>query len=42
LQWYVNEQVEEEKNATQILDTLKMAGEKGTALFMLDRQLGGR
>ncbi len=42
LQWFVTEQVEEEKNATQIVDTLKMAGEKGTALFMLDRQLGSR
>lgn len=42
LQWFVTEQVEEEKNATQILDMLKMAGEKGTALFMIDRQLGAR
>jgi ferritin len=42
LQWFVTEQVEEEKIASQILDTLKMAGEKGTALFMLDRQLGAR
>ncbi len=42
LQWFITEQVEEEKNATQILDTMKMAGEKGTALFMLDRQLGSR
>jgi ferritin len=42
LQWFVTEQVEEEKAATQILETLKMAGEKGTALFMVDRQLGAR
>jgi ferritin len=42
LQWYVNEQVEEEKNATQILDLLKVAGEKGQGLIMLDRHLASR
>ncbi|MFN2217006.1 MAG: ferritin [Anaerolineae bacterium] len=42
LQWYVDEQVEEESNATEILDILKMIGDKGQALFMVDRQLGSR
>jgi ferritin len=42
LQWYVTEQVEEEKNATQIIDMLKMGGDKGSALLILDRQLGKR
>nr|MBC7245557.1 ferritin [Chloroflexota bacterium] len=42
LQWFINEQVEEEKNASQIVETLKMAGEKGQALLMLDHQLGER
>ncbi|MGD8902653.1 MAG: ferritin [Anaerolineae bacterium] len=42
LQWFVDEQVEEENSATEILDILKMIGDKGQALFMLDRQLGGR
>jgi ferritin len=42
LQWFISEQVEEEKNATQIVDTLKMTGEKGQALVMLDHQLGRR
>lgn len=42
LQWFVNEQVEEEKNATEILETLKLAGESGNFLFMLDRKLGER
>lgn len=42
LQWFVDEQVEEESSATEILDILKMTGEKGQALFMLDRQLGQR
>jgi ferritin len=42
LQWFIDEQVEEEANATQIVETLKMVGEKGQALVMLDRQLGER
>ena len=42
LQWYVDEQVEEEKTASEILDLLKMAGDKGQALIMLDRQLASR
>jgi len=42
LQWFVGEQVEEENSATEILDVLKMVGDKGQALFMLDRQLGSR
>jgi len=42
LNWYVDEQVEEEKNAQEILDTLAIVGEKGNGLFMLDKQLGGR
>ena len=36
------EQVEEEKNATDILETLKLAGDKGNALVMLDRALAQR
>jgi ferritin len=42
LQWFISEQVEEEKHATQIVETLKMVGEKGQALVMLDHQLGRR
>jgi len=42
LQWFVTEQVEEEASATQILETLKMIGDKGHALIMLDRQLDRR
>ncbi len=42
LQWYIGEQVEEEKHATEIVDTLKMVGEKGQALVMLDRELAKR
>ncbi len=42
LQWFVGEQVEEEANATQIVEQIKMVGDKGTPLFMLDRQLAAR
>ncbi len=42
LQWFVNEQVEEEKNATEIVENLKLAGESGNALLMLDRALAQR
>jgi ferritin len=42
LQWFVDEQVEEEETAGKILDTLKLIGDKGQGLFMLDRQLAER
>lgn len=42
LQWFIQEQVEEEKNATEILDKLKFAGENSSALLLLDDQLGDR
>ena len=42
LQWFIDEQVEEEKNASDIIATLKMIGEKGHGLHMLDRELGKR
>ncbi len=42
LQWFVTEQVEEEKNASQILETLKMIKDEGPALIMFDRELGKR
>ncbi len=42
LQWFVDEQVEEESSATEILELLKMVGEKGQGLIMLDRHLAQR
>lgn len=42
LQWFISEQVEEEKNAKLIVDQLRMAGENPTALLLLDRELGAR
>lgn len=42
LQWFIKEQVEEERNATEIVELMKLAGTSGPSLLMLDRQLGGR
>lgn len=44
LQWFVNEQVEEEANAEEIVQKLKlMQGERGIGLlYMLDKELGQR
>jgi len=42
LQWFVSEQVEEEKNVNQIIETLKLSGEKGHSLIMVDRYLASR
>lgn len=40
LQWFITEQVEEEKSVGDIVDQLKIIGDHPTALFMMDRQLG--
>lgn len=42
LQWFVDEQVEEEANVQEILDTLKLINGQGNGIFMLDRELRGR
>lgn len=42
LQWFVDEQVEEEQSASEILELLKMVGDKGQGLVMLDRKLAQR
>ena len=42
LQWFVNEQVEEEESANRILRNLKLIGSDGTGLLMLDRELSQR
>jgi ferritin len=42
LQWYIDEQVEEEANVEGILNQLKMLDGKGHGILMLDRELGAR
>ncbi|MGD8698397.1 MAG: ferritin [Gemmatimonadales bacterium] len=42
LVWFVDEQVEEEASASEIVAQLRMLGTEGPALLMLDRELGKR
>ncbi len=42
LQWFITEQIEEEKIFEEIIETLSLAGEDRAALLLLDRQLGER
>lgn len=42
LQWFVNEQVEEESNAKQVLQKIKRVGKDASALFMIDQELAAR
>jgi ferritin len=42
LQWFITEQVEEEKTAQQAIDQLKMADNNPGAMLMLDQLLGAR
>jgi len=42
LQWFITEQVEEEKNAAEIVAHLEMVEARGTAIMMLDHRLGKR
>jgi len=42
LKWYIDEQVEEEASAQEIIDKIKLAGESGPGLFMLDKEMAGR
>jgi ferritin len=40
--WYIDEQVEEEANAIEIIDKLKLIGDNGSAVYMLDQELKAR
>jgi len=42
LQWFVSEQVEEEKNADEVVQKLKLSADAPSGLFMLDKELGQR
>lgn len=42
LQWFIEEQVEEEDNANNNINRMKLAGNKGQGLFMLDKEMGTR
>ncbi len=42
LQWFIDEQVEEEQTALEILNQIKLIGEEGSAIYLLDKELGTR
>jgi len=42
LQWFIDEQVEEESSADEIVQKLNLIGDQGSGLFMLDNELGQR
>ncbi len=42
LQWFVDEQVEEESSVDDIVQKLKLAGTQGPGLLIVDQELAGR
>jgi ferritin len=42
LQWFVSEQVEEESNATELVQKFKLVGNDGNGLLMIDKDLAAR
>jgi len=42
LQWFVSEQVEEEKNASEIVGKMRLLKDSAGSMFMLDKELGKR
>jgi len=42
LQWFVTEQVEEEASAKAVVQQLKLVGDSGQGLLLLDRELAAR
>ena len=42
LEWFITEQVEEEKNSSQVLESVRRVGDNQAALVMLDRELAPR
>ena len=41
LQWFVNEQVEEEKSVTELIEQLKMSGDQGFGALFMDKHVLG-
>ena len=42
LQWFVDEQIEEEENARDIIDVLEKIGDNKYGLYEYDKELGAR
>ena len=42
LQWFVTEQIEEENSTEDVVEMLRLAGDDGSALLIVDQRLGER
>ena len=42
IDWFLNEQIEEEASVSEIIDRLKLVGNEGEGLLYLDARLGSR
>ncbi|ANM29121.1 hypothetical protein ABI59_05190 [Acidobacteria bacterium Mor1] len=42
LQWFVTEQIEEENSTEEVVEMLRLAGDDGSALLIIDQRLGAR
>lgn len=42
LQWFIDEQVEEEENAQKLIDSFRMIKDNGFGLYMIDKELSAR
>lgn len=42
IDWFINEQIEEEQNIKDILKRLELFGDEKTSLFLMDHELGKR
>ena len=42
LRWFIEEQGEEETNAQENIDKFELCGGAGSALYLLDKEMGGR
>lgn len=42
LQWFVDEQIEEEESTSKVVQELKLVAEDGRGILMIDRELGQR
>ncbi|HOH99340.1 MAG TPA: ferritin [Bacteroidales bacterium] len=41
MQWYIEEQIEEESTVKGILDKMQLAGQTGGGMYHIDKELGG-
>lgn len=42
LQWFIDEQIEEEENASNLIKQLELIGDNGYGLLMLDKEMAAR